>query len=94
MDGTVLSGTTRAPVIDAHRKAQIVQTLMTIQGVDAQQVIYFHFSIQHVQITVVGDGANDLEMLALAGTGVAFCAKPAVQQQVCRLQSPHLFFTI
>lgn len=34
------------------------------------------------QILALGDGANDIPMLQAAGLGIAFCAKPAVQEQV------------
>ena len=33
------------------------------------------------QTVAVGDGANDLPMIHAAGLGVAFCAKPKVQQE-------------
>jgi phosphoserine phosphatase len=29
----------------------------------------------------IGDGANDLTMMEVAGIGIAFCAKPIVQEQ-------------
>lgn len=34
------------------------------------------------QVLAIGDGANDVPMLEKAGVGIAFCAKPAVRQQV------------
>ena len=33
------------------------------------------------QTVAIGDGANDLKMMAVAGLGIAFCAKPVVQEQ-------------
>ncbi len=37
----------------------------------------------YMQVIAVGDGANDIPMLKLAGLGVAFHAKPKVKEQVC-----------
>lgn len=37
--------------------------------------------ILSLQAIAVGDGANDIPMLTTAGLGVAFCAKPKVQEQ-------------
>jgi phosphoserine phosphatase len=40
------------------------------------------------QVIAVGDGANDVPMLKLAGLGVAFHAKPKVKEQVARRAAP------
>jgi phosphoserine phosphatase len=43
------------------------------------------------QVVAIGDGANDLDMLAAAGLGVAFCAKRVVRQAAdTTLSIPHL----
>lgn len=67
IDGA-LTGKTYGPVIDAQAKAAFVQGLAKKHRVPLNAVI------------VVGDGANDLDMMSVAGLSVAFCAKPAVRE--------------
>ena len=55
-------------IIDAQSKAKILASLAEQEGFSLQQVV------------AVGDGANDIHMLAKAGLGIAFNAKPVVQQ--------------
>ena len=66
-DGRV-TGEVSGAIVDGARKAELLTQLAQQEGVDLQQVI------------AVGDGANDLPMLSIAGLGIAFRAKPLVKQ--------------
>lgn len=66
-DGAV-TGKVAGVIVDGARKAQLLRQLAEQEGIDLQQVI------------AVGDGANDLPMLSIAGLGIAFRAKPLVKQ--------------
>lgn len=65
--GGVVAGEVAPPVVDGAEKARRLRTLAAEQGLDLEQCV------------AVGDGANDLPMLRLAGLGIAFRAKPAVR---------------
>lgn len=69
-DGLFLTGETVGPIVDGLRKAELLEVIAQAEGVTLDQVI------------AVGDGANDLWMLGKAGLGIAFNAKPRVQEQV------------
>ncbi len=64
-----LTGKVVGKIIGAESKAQFLKTLVRKLGISTQQTI------------AVGDGANDLKMMAIAGLSVAYHAKPAVQAQ-------------
>ncbi len=65
-DGQVLTGTVAEPVLDRNAKERILREL-------AQR-----HAIPLAETMAIGDGANDLAMLATAGLGIAFHAKPVV----------------
>ena len=65
----VLTGKVLGQIVDGQVKAQTLQEWAVAEGIPLEHCI------------AVGDGANDLAMLALAGIGVAFRAKPVVQAQ-------------
>ncbi|AWM14931.1 phosphoserine phosphatase SerB [Flavobacterium sp. NRK F10] len=63
----VLTGGYIGEIVDGERKAQYLKELAQLEGIDINQTI------------AVGDGANDLPMINLAGLGIAFHAKPKVK---------------
>lgn len=63
-----VTGEVVGEIIDAQAKAKILSSLAEQEGLSLKQVV------------AVGDGANDIHMLAKAGLGIAFNAKPIVQQ--------------
>lgn len=63
-----LTGKAVGDIVDADKKAELLQSIADLEDISLQQVI------------AVGDGANDLPMLNLAGLGIAFHAKPKVKK--------------
>jgi phosphoserine phosphatase len=68
VDG-LLTGELVGDFVDGERKAAFLRTIAEAEGIPLSQVV------------AVGDGANDLDMLATAGLGIAFNAKPIVRQR-------------
>ncbi|MFM9150864.1 MAG: phosphoserine phosphatase SerB [Candidatus Planktophila sp.] len=74
-----LSGNLTGPIIDRAAKAQALREFALIEKVELEQTV------------AIGDGANDLDMIALAGLGIAFNAKPAVRAAAdSALSAPYL----
>ncbi len=63
-----LTGRYLGQVVDGQRKAELLRLLCQFENIDIEQAI------------AVGDGANDLPMLNVAGLGIAFHAKPKVKE--------------
>ncbi len=63
-----LTGIVKGDIVDGAKKAELLQEMAAKMGIGLEQTI------------AVGDGANDLPMLGLAGLGVAFHAKPIVRE--------------
>jgi phosphoserine phosphatase len=61
-----LTGRLAGEIVDGPRKARFLRELAATEAISPNQVV------------AVGDGANDLDMLAAAGLGIAFNAKPVV----------------
>ncbi len=64
----VVTGQVVGEIVDGQKKADLLQAIALQERISLQQVI------------AVGDGANDLPMLNLAGLGIAFHAKPKVKE--------------
>jgi phosphoserine phosphatase len=67
IDGKV-TGRVIPPIINGTRKAELLSEIAREEGISLEQVV------------AVGDGANDIPMLNLAGMGIAYRAKPLVRQ--------------
>jgi phosphoserine phosphatase len=63
-----LTGNYVGDVVDGKRKAELLRLIAQVEKIDLRQTV------------AVGDGANDLLMLGIAGLGIAFHAKPKVKQ--------------
>jgi phosphoserine phosphatase len=63
-----VSGRVLPPIINGAKKAELLAEIAEREGISLEQVV------------AVGDGANDIPMLNLAGMGIAYRAKPLVRQ--------------
>ena len=64
----ILTGNLASEIVDGQRKASLLASIAQHEGFSLEQTI------------AVGDGANDLPMLSIAGLGIAFRAKPIVKK--------------
>ncbi len=64
-----LTGRVLGEIVDGAKKAELLRTIAAAEGLSLEQTI------------AVGDGANDLPMISIAGLGVAFRAKPIVRER-------------
>jgi phosphoserine phosphatase len=67
IENGVVTGTVVGEIVDGKKKAELLQALAQQENISPDQIV------------AVGDGANDLPMLNLAGMGIAFHAKPLVR---------------
>ncbi|MDD4516547.1 phosphoserine phosphatase SerB [Massilibacteroides sp.] len=63
-----LTGNYIGDIVDGKRKAELLRLIAQVENVDIRQTV------------AVGDGANDLPMISIAGLGIAFHAKPKVKE--------------
>ena len=68
VDGGVVTGELAGPVVDRAGKAEALARFAEAADISLARTI------------AVGDGANDIDMLAAAGLGIAFNAKPVVRE--------------
>ena len=74
-----LTGRLAAPIVDRAGKARALERFAKEVGVPLEQTV------------AVGDGANDIDMISVAGLGIAFNAKPVVQEHAdAALSVPYL----
>ena len=79
IEGGTLTGQVTGTIIDRAGKATALRDFAARAGVPLDQTV------------AVGDGANDLDMIAAAGLGIAFNAKPAVRDAAdASVSVPHL----
>ena len=68
IENGILTGRHLGDIVDGKRKAELLRLIAQVENVDIRQTV------------AVGDGANDLPMISIAGLGIAFHAKPKVKE--------------
>jgi phosphoserine phosphatase len=68
MENAAVTGKVVGEIVDGKKKAELLEAIALKENISLDQVV------------AVGDGANDLPMLNLAGMGIAFHAKPLVRE--------------
>ncbi|KAI5957583.1 SER2 [Candida theae] len=68
-ENNILNGETIGDIVNGERKAELLLEIAKKHGIDPQNAV------------AIGDGANDLRMMSVAGFGIAWNAKPKVQLQ-------------
>jgi len=68
IENGALTGRLASEIVDGNKKAELLQSIARKENISLDQVV------------AVGDGANDLPMLNMAGMGIAFHAKPLVRE--------------
>jgi phosphoserine phosphatase len=69
IENGVVTGRVTGEIVDGEKKACLLRELAQRENISIEQTI------------AVGDGANDLPMISIAGLGVAFNAKPIVREK-------------
>lgn len=70
IDGDVLMGDVEPPILDKHAKVEYLRRYMAAGGLKPEQCL------------TIGDGANDIPMLEMAGLGIGYQPKDAVSKQI------------
>ena len=79
VENGLLTGRLAGPVVDRAKKGEFLRELASSEGIPLTQTV------------AVGDGANDLDMLAAAGLGIGFNAKQLVRENAdTSLSVPYL----
>ncbi len=73
----IITGKLASEIVDGERKASLLASIAQHEGFSLEQTI------------AVGDGANDLPMLSIAGLGIAFRAKPIVKESAKQSLNTH-----
>ena len=76
-----LTGNHVGDIVDGKRKAELLRLIAQVENVDIRQTV------------AVGDGANDLPMISIAGLGIAFHAKPKVKATAKQSDMIQIYFT-